>query len=89
MAKAWSIIGIVGRFTTTFAPKLIISEYGQIIPETISRNDHCVYPCSTICLSRICGDIEIDDVSYCTKSAITQDVLDTFYAVKGLNGQPY
>ena len=33
--------------------------------------------------------LKIDDVSYGTKSTITQDVLDAFYAVKGLNGQPY
>ena len=35
-------------------------------------------------LSKISGDIEIDDVTCGTKSTTTQDVLDTSYAAKGL-----
>ena len=42
------------------------------------------YPYSTICLSRISSDIEIDDVTCGTKRMTTQDILDTSYAVKGL-----
>ena len=52
--------------------------------QSISRNDHCVDRAILALLSRISGDIEIDDFTCGTKSKTTQDVLDTSYAVKGL-----
>ena len=35
-------------------------------------------------LSKISGDIEIDDVTCGTKSTTTRDILDTSYGAKGL-----
>ena len=73
-----SNIGIVDHFATIFAPRLITLFFSLLRQDVVYIQNRSlygkIYPSSTICSSRISGDITFDDVTSGTKSTINPDV---------------
>ena len=83
--ERWSIMGIVDHFTTIFAPKLVtfFSPLRQNVVYIQNRPLYGkAYPSSTICISRISGDISIG-VTRGTKSTIIKYAYMCSWGSKG------